>query len=293
MRNDGARVQKDRQSRLSRRHHRRRRARAGGAGALRCRAQGGHGRAHRAARRARAQARAHRLSRSRTASIGRTSITVKDAREGNFVGSEIPHDLQRQWIQGTGPAARPRRVGRGRTSQRRLRAAVRRRRLDVRRRGRARPGVDDVARQPAQSEAGDSSRSAVPDGRRAGRRRDEQVGDGLLRPADRHRLAQAARLHDQDLSRPRPASRRSPHPQRRRLRLLRLDRRRRALHRQQPPAADRLRRVDRPVSAEDPDRRRSGAVERHPDVARAASRPRRPARSRPTCSSSRSKRASS
>ena len=41
------------------------------------------------------------------ASIGRTSIKVQDARDGNFVGSVIPHDLQRQWIQGTGPAARP------------------------------------------------------------------------------------------------------------------------------------------------------------------------------------------
>jgi malate synthase len=39
--------------------------------------------------------------------IGRTSIKVKDARDGNFVGAEIPHDLKRQWIQGTGPAARP------------------------------------------------------------------------------------------------------------------------------------------------------------------------------------------
>ena len=39
--------------------------------------------------------------------IGRTSISVHDAREGNFTGSAIPHDLQRQWIQGTGPAARP------------------------------------------------------------------------------------------------------------------------------------------------------------------------------------------
>jgi malate synthase len=36
-----------------------------------------------------------------------TSIKVKDAREGNFEGSEIPKDLQRQWIQGTGPAAKP------------------------------------------------------------------------------------------------------------------------------------------------------------------------------------------
>ena len=39
--------------------------------------------------------------------IPRTSITVKDARAGQFAGAEIPHDLKRQWIQGTGPAARP------------------------------------------------------------------------------------------------------------------------------------------------------------------------------------------
>lgn len=39
--------------------------------------------------------------------IGGTSITVSDARAGNFTGSDIPHDLRRQWIQGTGPAARP------------------------------------------------------------------------------------------------------------------------------------------------------------------------------------------
>ena len=41
------------------------------------------------------------------ATIPRTHIKVQNAREGNFVGSEIPHDLQRQWIQGTGPAAKP------------------------------------------------------------------------------------------------------------------------------------------------------------------------------------------
>src|ERR1022692_3533336 len=40
--------------------------------------------------------------------IPRTSIRVQDARDGNFEGSEIPADLQRQWIQGTGPATRPR-----------------------------------------------------------------------------------------------------------------------------------------------------------------------------------------
>ena len=41
------------------------------------------------------------------ARIGRTSLTVRDAREGRFIGGEIPPDLRRQWIQGTGPAARP------------------------------------------------------------------------------------------------------------------------------------------------------------------------------------------
>ncbi len=39
--------------------------------------------------------------------IPRTDIKVEDARIGAFEGAEIPHDLQRQWIQGTGPAARP------------------------------------------------------------------------------------------------------------------------------------------------------------------------------------------
>jgi len=41
------------------------------------------------------------------ATIARTTIRVQDARDGNFVGSEIPADLRRQWIQGTGPAAKP------------------------------------------------------------------------------------------------------------------------------------------------------------------------------------------
>ncbi|MEK6479572.1 malate synthase [Catalinimonas sp. 4WD22] len=39
--------------------------------------------------------------------IPRTQIKVQDAREGKFEGTEIPPDLQRQWIQGTGPAAKP------------------------------------------------------------------------------------------------------------------------------------------------------------------------------------------
>lgn len=41
------------------------------------------------------------------ARIPRTTLTVRQARDGQFVGSAIPADLQRQWIQGTGPAARP------------------------------------------------------------------------------------------------------------------------------------------------------------------------------------------
>lgn len=36
-----------------------------------------------------------------------TDIKVEDARNGKFEGAVIPHDLQRQWIQGTGPAAKP------------------------------------------------------------------------------------------------------------------------------------------------------------------------------------------
>ena len=39
--------------------------------------------------------------------IGRTAITVEAARSGGFDGSDIPPDLQRQWIQGTGPGAKP------------------------------------------------------------------------------------------------------------------------------------------------------------------------------------------
>jgi len=39
--------------------------------------------------------------------IPRTGLTVADARAGHFDGSEIPPDLRRQWIQGTGPATKP------------------------------------------------------------------------------------------------------------------------------------------------------------------------------------------
>jgi len=42
------------------------------------------------------------------ARIPRSQLTVGEAREGAFVGSVIPADLERQWIQGTGPGAKPR-----------------------------------------------------------------------------------------------------------------------------------------------------------------------------------------
>ncbi|MBF0384858.1 MAG: isocitrate lyase/phosphoenolpyruvate mutase family protein [Candidatus Omnitrophica bacterium] len=38
--------------------------------------------------------------------ISGTNIKVKDARSGNFEGASVPEDLQRQWIQLTGPAAK-------------------------------------------------------------------------------------------------------------------------------------------------------------------------------------------
>ena len=39
--------------------------------------------------------------------IAGTNLKVSDARNGNFEGAVIPQDLQRQWIQGTGPATKP------------------------------------------------------------------------------------------------------------------------------------------------------------------------------------------
>jgi malate synthase len=42
------------------------------------------------------------------ATIAGTDISVADARAGRFAGAVIPDDLRRQWIQGTGPATKPR-----------------------------------------------------------------------------------------------------------------------------------------------------------------------------------------
>ncbi len=65
--------------------------------------------AQRTARRKRRHERGERLGCLDPASvIAGTQITVADARSGNFDGAVIPPDLQRQWIQGTGPATKPR-----------------------------------------------------------------------------------------------------------------------------------------------------------------------------------------
>ena len=62
-------------------------------------------RIQRRAARARGRQRIAFLDPDRT--IPGTAIKVQDARDGRFEGSDIPADLQRQWIQGTGPATRP------------------------------------------------------------------------------------------------------------------------------------------------------------------------------------------
>ena len=64
-------------------------------------------RARTARRAARAAARTPIGFLDSNAIIPRTGIRVADARAGRFVGADIPADLERQWIQGTGPAARP------------------------------------------------------------------------------------------------------------------------------------------------------------------------------------------
>ncbi len=59
-------------------------------------------------RRARAQGRLPIAFPSPDSSIPGTDLLVRDARAGQFTGGDIPADLRRQWIQGTGPATRPR-----------------------------------------------------------------------------------------------------------------------------------------------------------------------------------------
>ena len=133
------------------------------------RAQAGHGRPYRAAGGSRPQAGTHRLSRSE-----RRHRAHVDQGEGRARGQlrrcRDPERPAAPVDSGDRPGRPARGLGRDRSSQRRLCPLERRRRMDVRWRGCAWPGVDDVARQPTQLEAGDSSRSEVHGGGRAGRR---------------------------------------------------------------------------------------------------------------------------
>ncbi|WP_243305127.1 hypothetical protein [Geothrix oryzisoli] len=61
-----------------------------------------------ARRKQRAEARERIAFLDPEALIPGTQIKVADARAGNFDGAVIPPDLTRQWIQGTGPATKPR-----------------------------------------------------------------------------------------------------------------------------------------------------------------------------------------
>ena len=170
----------------------------------------------RTARRARRQRDRERITfLPAEATIGRRSLSVGDARAGRFEGSEIPADLQRQWIQGTGPAARPR--ARLAESIRNVAYA-----LLSGADGWMFDGEDALGQVDSMSldnqrnlKLAFAARLAVPGRRRAGCRRDERMGGGVSSAgAIIQRLADAARLHDANLSRARPASRRSPHPAR-------------------------------------------------------------------------------
>ncbi len=161
--------------------------------------------------------------------IPRTSIRVRDAREGNFAGSEIPRDLQRQWIQGTGPATKPRasvESGLRNVAYALLSGAD----------GWMFDGEDALGQ--VQTMSLDNQRNlklaiardtGLPGSGRGRGGRDEPLGRGLLRPAHHRRLARTARLHDEDLPLPGPAPGRPPRPRRRRIGLLGLHRRPRPL----------------------------------------------------------------
>ena len=117
-----------------------------------------------------AERRPDRLSRSRErdsryrAFVSRTPATASSPVPRSRPTSRVSGSRGRAPPPGREPPEGPRGHGE-RAAQRRLRTALRRRRLDVRRRGRPRPGRHDGARQPAQPEAGDRRGPALPGGR--------------------------------------------------------------------------------------------------------------------------------
>ena len=148
--------------------------------------------------------------------IPRTSIRVQDARDGKFDGSEIPADLKRQWIRAPDPPP-------GRDATRREQHCA----TSLMRCFRApTAGCSTVRTRSGRSRRCPSTTSATSSSRfaairvflsvaEASRRGDESVGAGLFRPPDHRRLAQAARLHHEDLPRARPAPRRPSRPRQR------------------------------------------------------------------------------
>ena len=225
--------------------------------------------------------------------IAGTDIGVQAARDGRFAGSEIPHDLQRQWIQGTGPGAKPNTpVARSirNVAYALLSGAdgwmfdgedalgqITTMSLDNQRNLRLAIAGDDVFLNAAEQVAAGMN----------------ALGTELLPARHRRRLAGAVGVYHQDLPCPRPAPRRPPRARGRRRRVLGIDRGCRDVRDRQPPPHAGAGIVDRALPAQDPDRRGGGAVgcdAGRPGKATSASPP---GRSRRTCWSSNWRRRSS
>ena len=225
----------------------------------------------------RIQRRAERASRKQPigfldpeSTIGGTPIKVRDASEGKFMGSEIPRDLQRQWIQGTGPRpgrAPPSKPGIRNVAYALLSGAdgwmfdgedalgqVSTMSLDNQRNLKLAIHGDPVFMKVAEQVAGEMNAwAATFFGKPI-------IADWRRQLSFTTKIFRARGLHLDD--------RHIRHAGWRRL--LRLDRRRHPLRGQQPRAPDRVGRVARAVPAENSDRRGSGVVERHPLGARRA-----------------------
>ena len=157
--------------------------------------------------------------------IGGTDIRVQDARQGKFQGGEIPAGPRAAVDPGDRSGDPSRRAAGEGPAQRGLRAAVGRRRLDVRRRGRPGPGLEHVARQPAQPEAGHRPRPAVPAGGRAGGGEMNDWARGFFGRAIIADWQEQLGFTTKIFRRPRAAPRRSPRAPGRRHRAFGLDRR--------------------------------------------------------------------
>ena len=158
---------------------------------------------------------------------------MQQARSGRFAGSEIPVDLRRQWIQGTGPGAKP-----GATVPQSIRnvahallsgadgwmfdgedalGQLSTMSLDNQRNLKLAIAGDPVFLQAAETVAGEMNAWG-----------EQFFGHPIVAV-----VARAAAIHHEDFPSARPAPRRSADPSRGRRRIFRVDRRRRAVCRQQ------------------------------------------------------------